>query len=230
MLHFSWWRPGKDGGQVLYRSDGEVEGLGPEEPVTWSNEDGRRPSVVFYRGTVWVAYEAWGCCEPLVVIANRAQNWDSQLIGATDLFGDSYGSESVDADIELHVRSDQLWVDWVDSAGLLAYTRFNPVNDAWAIQNFVTYGWGGYEPELNARDRARVDVRFRVLGFNDPDSDGDGYPRRIDNCPLRHNPTQSDIDADGAGDVCDNCPDVVNPDQLDSDGDGIGDACENGSS
>ena len=163
-------------------------------------------------------------------IANRSQNWDSQLIGASDLFGDSAGGAPDDVDIELHVRDDMLWADWVDSEGLLAFTRFNPVNEAWSIQSFVSYSWGGYEPELNARDRARVAVRFHVLGFGEPDPDGDGYPKRGDNCPLRYNPDQSDIDFDGVGDVCDNCPDVVNPDQLDSDADGIGDACENGSS
>lgn len=71
------------------------------------------------------------------------------------------------------------------------------------------------------------------------DTDGDGIPDDVDNCPAAPNPDQADLDGDHIGDVCDpdrdgdgivnehdNCPDVSNPDQADSDGDGIGDACE----
>jgi len=39
-------------------------------------------------------------------------------------------------------------------------------------------------------------------------------------------PVSVDTDGDGVPDYIDNCPTVSNPDQLDSDNDGIGDACE----
>lgn len=78
------------------------------------------------------------------------------------------------------------------------------------------------------------------------DTDADGVPDEIDNCPLTPNPDQDDADGDGLGDVCDdfptdpandidgdlvsgdidNCPLTPNPDQLDLDGDGAGDACD----
>jgi uncharacterized protein (TIGR03382 family) len=71
------------------------------------------------------------------------------------------------------------------------------------------------------------------------DSDGDGVPDVLDNCPDVPNPDQKDTDHDGIGDACsndmdgdgipnakDNCPLVPNPDQADSDNDGIGDACD----
>jgi hypothetical protein len=58
------------------------------------------------------------------------------------------------------------------------------------------------------------------------DSDGDGVPDDIDNCP-RYNPDQADSDGDGHPDACDNCPGTANADQADADGDGLGDACDN---
>lgn len=79
-----------------------------------------------------------------------------------------------------------------------------------------------------------------IPGGGDPeDSDTDGVPNEVDNCPDVVNPTQSNIDGDTEGDACDadddgdgqnddidNCPTVANPDQADSDGNGAGDACD----
>jgi len=45
------------------------------------------------------------------------------------------------------------------------------------------------------------------------DSDGDGFPDSIDNCPLIPN-DQSDIDGDGFGDVCDNPRYDILPDRI----------------
>jgi hypothetical protein len=73
------------------------------------------------------------------------------------------------------------------------------------------------------------------------DTDADGIPDAIDNCPNTANPDQADADNDGIGDACescsdgdgdgvcdnvDNCPTTANPAQTDSDGDGIGNACD----
>jgi len=56
------------------------------------------------------------------------------------------------------------------------------------------------------------------------DTDNDGVPDDMDNCPRTPNPPpvpggiQADRDGDGVGDACDNCVDLPNPDQADQDG------------
>jgi hypothetical protein len=70
------------------------------------------------------------------------------------------------------------------------------------------------------------------------DTDLDGVPNVLDNCPNDPNPFQGDFDDDAVGDHCedsdgdgdldaaDNCPAVENPAQGDHDNDGVGDACD----
>ncbi len=77
-----------------------------------------------------------------------------------------------------------------------------------------------------------------------PDTDGDGFPDVVDDCPTVPDPEQADSDHNGVGDACqaggppdtdgdgvpdavDNCPHTPNPDQADTDHDGVGDACDN---
>jgi len=57
------------------------------------------------------------------------------------------------------------------------------------------------------------------------DTDSDGVPNTLDNCPNKSNQDQDNADGDKLGDACDNCPKVKNDDQADVDKDGIGDAC-----
>ncbi len=77
------------------------------------------------------------------------------------------------------------------------------------------------------------------IGTGGPDSDSDGIPDPIDNCPTIANPTQANNDGDSQGDVCDadddndgvidtvdNCHFVANPSQADCNANGIGDICE----
>ena len=77
----------------------------------------------------------------------------------------------------------------------------------------------------DGRNGVDQDVFFE--SFVAADSDGDGVPDAIDNCPTIPNPAQLDGDLDGVGDVCDNCPATPNPGQGDADFDGIGDLCDN---
>ncbi len=76
---------------------------------------------------------------------------------------------------------------------------------------------------LYAGDR----LNNRLLRFDAADTDSDGVPDALDNCPNAANANQADGDGDGDGDVCDNCPAQANANQLDTDGDGDGDLCDN---
>ena len=62
---------------------------------------------------------------------------------------------------------------------------------------------------------------------HDNDTDGDGAPGLLDNCPVTSNSTQTDGDSDRVGTACDNCPATSNTGQANADGDQWGDACDN---
>jgi hypothetical protein len=81
----------------------------------------------------------------------------------------------------------------------------------------INSGGGGGQRRLDA-----VKITVYLL-----DTDNDGVPNGVDNCPTIANPGQEDGDGDGVGDACDNCRTTANPGQEDGDGDGVGDACDN---
>jgi hypothetical protein len=86
------------------------------------------------------------------------------------------------------------------------------------------YDWSG--TRIVGRIIELSHVVHDPLACFDLDSDRDGIPDRLDNCPFTPNPNQQDSDGDGKGDLCDNCPLVPNPEQRDSDHDMLGDACD----
>lgn len=105
---------------------------------------------------------------------------------------------------------------------------------------------GSYKVAVDALDYpgglsgATVEETVVVVGPGapDPDTDADGWPDSVDNCPGQYNPGQENNDGDPEGDACDNdddndtvldvvdnCPFLANPDQADVNMDGFGDAC-----
>jgi len=142
-----------------------------------------------------------------------------------------------------------------DAVGETIYTYYNSsdvagVHVASGDYRTVFLGFGaeGIANDLGYTTREEVFERvFTWLGWIEGDSDGDGFPNSVDNCPMDYNPSQDDADGDEVGDLCDvcpgfddnadadndgladgcdNCPDDYNPFQEDSDGDGVGDACD----
>jgi len=98
------------------------------------------------------------------------------------------------------------------------------------LVNFTPAGWAVLGPIPSGfyrlgRAGSPVQLGASLVERNE-DSDGDGIPDLIDNCPTASNPDQADVDSDNVGTACDNCPMHYNPEQSDLDGDGAGDACD----
>lgn len=102
----------------------------------------------------------------------------------------------------------------------------------------VTLRSGGNLAGVNAVAPISVGALTDNPLFVEADTDNDGTPDGLDNCPSDYNPDQLSTRGDGEGDVCadfdndgfnnteDNCPMIPNYDQRDKDGDGIGDDCD----
>ena len=66
----------------------------------------------------------------------------------------------------------------------------------------------GYDNPI-VRDKLAVSLTPPVI-----DSDGDGVPEQIDNCPTVPNPDQRDLEGDGLGNACDDVDGAVRPTYL----------------
>jgi hypothetical protein len=87
----------------------------------------------------------------------------------------------------------------------------------------------GFSPDSDADGIPdSVDNCPAVANTNQANGDSDTFGNACDNCPSTTNEGQQDLgDSDGVGDACDNCPTNANTDQLDTDNDGLGDVCDN---
>ena len=106
----------------------------------------------------------------------------------------------------------------------------DPVTDGEAAQNVVvdpnTVGAKDFPHNAPAAGKAPYCPNPSLFGGNRFDSDGDGIPNDLDDCPFAANVDQGDGDGDLVGDACDDCLLVANADQRDTDGDGYGNRCD----
>jgi hypothetical protein len=96
--------------------------------------------------------------------------------------------------------SPRSWRSWpmtgtVQPDEPLARHDHSPVQWSWEVE---IRNWGG--EVIYAQD-----IRITITS-DSCDSDGDGVPERIDNCPTVANRDQADWDGDGLGNVCDPTP------------------------
>lgn len=93
-------------------------------------------------------------------------------------------------------------------------------SDGYAVKIMYQYEDPGRQGDISLRL-----ITHQVYPY--PDTDGDGIPDHLDNCPTVYNDDQLDNDGDLHGDACDNCDFVYNPDQANDDADSLGNACDN---
>ncbi len=89
------------------------------------------------------------------------------------------------------------------------------VNNPAAIPRMHTLWWAALR--LSAATRMyRRDVFHELMTVRSADSDDDGIPDFLDNCPQTANPSQADFDLDGLGNPCDSDDDNDgDPDKTD---------------
>jgi hypothetical protein len=117
-----------------------------------NGQQGMRPSVVTWNGTVLVASETddgQGGMEILMSTRLGAGSFFTEFIGST--------AEHLALDVVLHTGQGKLWMDWKHSDTEFAYSEF--VNDAWGP--ITTLPWT--DPSWIGVEEMRLRVRGRVL-------------------------------------------------------------------
>ena len=131
-------------------------------------------------------------------------------------------------------------VQYVNSAGVPISVNGSPMTEDFDLTIYVK----GDKKAVRLYS-ATLDIEYTGETPPPVDTDDDGIPDDVDNCPTVPNPDQADTDGDGIGDACDdtpppddqdgdgvpdaedNCPTVANGSQNDRDADGVGDVCDN---
>jgi thrombospondin type 3 repeat protein len=138
---------------------------------------------------------------------------------AFDPFGTLYGSRGNSSG---HTE-DLVTINPATGGETAIGTTTNVISDIWFNSDGALYGGSpnGDLFAINPTTGAKTllfNAEIQISGLTGvrtraPDSDGDGIPDNVDNCPSIANPDQADRDGDGVGDACDNCPLIANRDQ-----------------
>ncbi|MBP7146584.1 MAG: hypothetical protein KBD01_03500 [Acidobacteria bacterium] len=156
---FSWWRSDVAGPRILYMED--MQGLGsPEENVSDEAVASARPGIAIFAGLPRVAYQAGPPGNQDVVVARRDGDWKRETLFRTDYLG-PHGDG--DIDVQVHVAGGELWVDWINRDGQIAYRYLG--DSGWLGVEYESYEWDasvGVTEEI-AREFARRRIRDRVM-------------------------------------------------------------------
>lgn len=87
----------------------------------------------------------------------------------------------------------------IDVTGSMIRFGFSYKADAYNAERFLK----GKLDEVRIYNRALSEAEIQELYNEGNDSDNDGIPDVLDNCPNVPNPNQADSDGDGIGDACD---------------------------
>jgi hypothetical protein len=124
--------------------------------------------------------------------------WDGAGYHNTPVTYSANTPQNFRAILDFSTRTFDLYIDntQVASGASFQSSNFTQIDEfVWEI--------GGTLTESYAVDDITI-TRLDTL-----DTDKDGIPDNLDNCPNTYNPEQRDTDGDGIGDACDNCPMVV---------------------
>ncbi len=159
----SWWRPGESPAVWFVEGEALEEEWSPESLVNTEFNSGRYPSSALTEDGL-----AWGYQSDLfddgptfIVVARRGSFWIQDFVASTFYAGPNGDG---DLDVQVHSRGRRLWVDWVDSAGVLAYSVMDPDSGEWSYPHCEPYAWDELtgETEFIARELARVRIRLAL--------------------------------------------------------------------
>ena len=145
-------------------------------------------------GNLWMqdanaaGYRDWWGAHAYCMNSNLGGYTDWQLAEPSELKGELYDSGITCTTMGLftNIQCDGYWG-----------TETDPGADVAWIVNF-------FKGTVDFDNKVQYRPVWCVHKLVNADSDGDGVPDAIDNCPNTSNPDQADADQDGFGDVCDN--------------------------
>jgi hypothetical protein len=143
---------------------------------------------------------------------NPSENWSSTFSAffSTNAFLVPIGPKSTDEGQNLAFT-----VQTLAAPGSLTLSAYPLPDGATFNTSTGQFSWtptgyqaGTYRINFTATDGEQTDLEEVTITVRDTivDTDGDGVPDAIDNCPTVPNPDQSDLDRNGVGDVCDAAP------------------------
>ena len=181
-----------------------VRKFGVDEPDTYTVNMVLTGLADFNSFYVSDQYQAWYTVETVVTLEELVGSGEDLVVTAVSGFPVVLDESSRTASVEVQLRSldDEFQtVTYRVKTELILTTRI----DNLAIQTWLVAGNvnGAYQVG-SSQTPFKLQTIFNLGGS--PDSDQDGVPDDIDNCPNDSNFDQLDSDGDELGDVCDGCP------------------------